>query len=274
MIPAFTPVLFMPKGVAGFQGVGDVVSGARDYWGLRAYSAAVAATTPIVINLRRDSDNATQDFNLLANGDLDVASIATFKGAANLFVTRLNGQINSGHLTQATAANQPGFLLSGLGSKPVITFNPASNQFLTGAIGTTLVEPYTYNFVAKQTNVGAQNCILSDTVAFAFGYELASAANNIFILGGTTLSATCSSGAWHAVSGVWNTTSSAVAVDAAQTTGTSGTSLNITGLQVGNFASGTQSFNGNLTEIGLWPIAFNATQLTNMSANQHAYWGF
>jgi hypothetical protein len=271
MIPAFTPASFMPKAVAGFQGVGDVVSGAREYWGLRAYSAAVAAGTPIVIGLRRDSDNTVQAFSCLANGDLDVASIATFKGGANLFVTQLYGQVFGLHIFQSTPANQPGFTLAGLGSKPVMTFNHATNQSLTGSISSTS-EPFTINVVANETTQGAQSSLVSDNIAMALGYEN-SGANTVFIVGGSVFSAACSSSTWHAVTGVWNTTSSVIAVDATQTSGTSGTALTIAGISVGGFG-GTQGFTGSVTELGIWVVAFNATQLTNMSANQHAYWGF
>lgn len=63
-----------------YTGPGDIVS--FTYWGgMRAYSAAVAATgTQKSINVRRASDNATQDILILTSGALDTASALTFAG--------------------------------------------------------------------------------------------------------------------------------------------------------------------------------------------------
>lgn len=66
---------------SAYTGPGDIVSGATAWYGLRAYSAAVAATgTQKAVNVRRASDNATQDILILTNGNLDVASYNTFVG--------------------------------------------------------------------------------------------------------------------------------------------------------------------------------------------------
>lgn len=61
-----------------YQGPGDVVSGATAWYGLRAYNAAYATGTNKAINVRRASDNTTQDINILTTGALDIASANTF----------------------------------------------------------------------------------------------------------------------------------------------------------------------------------------------------
>lgn len=64
-----------------YVGPGDIVPGAIVWSGSRAYSAAVAATgTQKAYNVRRASDNATQDILILTSGALDIASALTFAG--------------------------------------------------------------------------------------------------------------------------------------------------------------------------------------------------
>src|SRR5215475_13389161 len=150
----------MPIGgsVAGFRvgvppvvynGPGDVVSGANNWWGLRAYNAAAIGNN--AIRLRRDSDNAEQNIATVSGGGLDSSAITTFKGAANLFVVKLYDQTASANdLTQSTAANQPQFLLSVLGSLPGIFFVRASSLYLVGSVHS-LSQPYTTSTVTQRT---------------------------------------------------------------------------------------------------------------------------
>lgn len=66
---------------SSYVGPGDVIASAIVWYGVRGYSAAYAATgTGKSINVRRASDNATQDIVILTTGDLDVASYDTFVG--------------------------------------------------------------------------------------------------------------------------------------------------------------------------------------------------
>lgn len=54
----------------GYQGVGNVNSGASGYWGVRAYSSSQLSGTTKAFNLRRASDNATCDFDINTLGNL------------------------------------------------------------------------------------------------------------------------------------------------------------------------------------------------------------
>jgi hypothetical protein len=65
------------------------------------------------IRVRRSSDNAEQDFGFLGN-DLDTASLLTFCGVGNGFITTWYDQsTNANNSTQATAANQAQIVSSG-----------------------------------------------------------------------------------------------------------------------------------------------------------------
>lgn len=91
-------------GGGSFTGPGDIVSGAGPWFGLRGYSAAVAATgTQKAINVRRQSDNATSDILILTNGNLDVATATSFAGTD----ATCTGTIASTTLTCASASSTP-----------------------------------------------------------------------------------------------------------------------------------------------------------------------
>jgi hypothetical protein len=254
------------------QGPGDVVPGAYAWWGLRAYSLAAAGSR--AINLRRDSDNATQDFNTLSSGALDVASITTFKGAANLFVTVLYDQTGTGlHLSNPTAATQPAFILAGLGSLPIITFTAASSQrVFIGSASFTETQPGTAIVVANHTaGRGVQ-----DGIADLGGNQMLfypSAGNQAGVFAGSNLTRAATDGSWHAVQDIINGASSSINVDAGQTTGNAGTQA-----QTGSVTLGADSFSnffdGSLVEAGYWQLGFTGPQLTGMNTNIHNYWGF
>jgi hypothetical protein len=71
------------------------------------------AYTGSAIRVRRSSDNAEQDFGFSGN-DLDTASLLTFCGAANGFITTWYDQsTNANNATQATAASQAQIVSAG-----------------------------------------------------------------------------------------------------------------------------------------------------------------
>lgn len=64
-----------------YTGPGDIFASAAAWYGVRAYSAAVAATgTQKAFNISRASDSALQDIVILTSGVVDVASYNTFVG--------------------------------------------------------------------------------------------------------------------------------------------------------------------------------------------------
>jgi hypothetical protein len=71
------------------------------------------AYTGSAIRVRRSSDNAEQDINFVG-GDLDTASLLTFCGAGNGFITTWYDQsTNANNATQATAASQAQIVSAG-----------------------------------------------------------------------------------------------------------------------------------------------------------------
>jgi hypothetical protein len=270
MIPAFSPALFMPKTGVSYIGPGNVVSGAVAWWGLRAYSGAMAGTK--AINLRRDSDQGTSDFNTLANGNLDIASITTFKGAANLFVTKVYDQSgNAIDMVQATAANQPIFTLNGLGTHPVMTFVSTSSLSLNSA-AIIAAQPFGMSVVVRHTGSNYPQTMIGTTapnIQIQF-----SALNTVLAYTGVTLPATAADNTYHALGATLNSTSSDMNVDGTPTTGDAGTNALGAGSAITLGALvGAAFIDGQILEAGIWAANIDSS-FVSLSTNQHTYWGF
>ena len=81
-----------------YVGPGDIVSGATAWYGLRAYSAAVAATgTQKAINISRASDNTTKDILIRKSGNLDTPTAATFCASDHLLCDEWYDQTGNGN---------------------------------------------------------------------------------------------------------------------------------------------------------------------------------
>ena len=93
-------------------------------YGMRKLSSAYSG---FALQVRRSSDNTTQNIGFTAGGDLDTASLKTFVGGGNGYVTIWYDQSGNGkNLTQATNAQQPALVASGAinreQNKPFIRF--------------------------------------------------------------------------------------------------------------------------------------------------------
>lgn len=77
----FAPMLVqaVPSG-GGYLGPGNVVSGASAWYGVRAYNQTYATALGNALQLRRASDNTTQNVAVLSTGLLNTASANTFAG--------------------------------------------------------------------------------------------------------------------------------------------------------------------------------------------------
>lgn len=109
----------------GFTGLLDDYPNAAAAYSVRRLSSTYTGS---LIEVRRSTDNATQDIGYDSNGNLDTAALLSFVGAENGFVRTWYDQSgNSNDATQSTAANQPQIITSGtlntLGTKPAINFN-------------------------------------------------------------------------------------------------------------------------------------------------------
>lgn len=257
--------------VVPYVGPGDVVAGATTWWGLRAYTSASIGMN--VVRLREDGGNTESDFSTITGGGLNLIAITAFKGGANLFVVKLYDQTGNGNdLSQTTAAFQPAFLLSGLGTLPIISGN--GSYKMSTSTTPTINQALTVSAVAM-SSVGIRNSIsgTADDTGFQVGFDL-TGANTPFIFAGSTATGAGNDNLWHALQYVTDGASSDVNIDGTVNTGNAGPAGASGNIWFMVEASGGNFLRGAITEAGYWSFAFSATNSTDMSDNQHTYWGF
>ncbi len=275
------------NGPAVYAGSGDIVSGAAGWWGLRAYSNATIGSN--AVRLRRDSDNAESDFVTITNGLLDTASITTFAGAANLFVTKLYDQSGNGNdASQGTASQQPSFTLSGLGALPIMTFASASNQFLSIAVGffVGFLVPATIFTVFNPSSVASGTHALFGAGSGTGQIEYRSnggSAMQILSQGaaGIVVGATpVSNGTWYTgaanCDGSANTNITTIYLNGSND-GSVSTGLNYDNTPtfgLGAAVSVADYWNGSATEWGAWNAILSGPQNNSLNSNAHTFWGF
>jgi alpha-L-arabinofuranosidase B-like protein len=268
-----------------YIGPGNINSGANVWYGLRGYNAAYAVTgTGKAVNVRRDSDNATQDIVILPNGHIDMATLITFAGVANLFVTKWYDQSGNGaDLTQITAANQPSFLLDVGDGLPGVSFNQtASNQGFNPATITSTSLTY-LSGVVKRTTVGNFPSFISqyDAVLNTSGNNLgwnSTVANSARIDSSAQIVATMSDNAFHSIQGLIASASSVLNIDGTETTGNAGAGVTYTKVIIGSYmtnggASLPQAMVGVIREAGGWAATPNSTIRAAIHTNASVFWG-
>lgn len=126
-----------------------------------AYSLRKLRTdyTGACIRVRRSSDNTEQDIGFVGN-DLDTASLLSFVGAGNGFVTTWYDQQGSNNLTQAISSGQPQIVASGSiilrSSLAAVSFNGVTNQlfFNSQVLNTTNISMFSVSNNDINNNVG------------------------------------------------------------------------------------------------------------------------
>jgi len=163
----------------------DTYPNAAVAYSLRKLRTAYSGSS---IRVRRSSDNAEQNIGFVGN-DLDTASLLTFCGAGNGFITTWYDQsTNANNSTQATAANQAQIVTSG-----ALVTDPITNKISTlwsgdaYLLGTSLPTPQlNYQLAVFNRTADAQRIISlgsNNSVPF-LGHWLTN--NNLTTLYGNT----------------------------------------------------------------------------------------
>lgn len=264
---------------AGYQGPGDIVSGATSFYSCgRAYNAAYAnGTNPLCDVVLTSGGAAACTIRVKTNGFADLtgsycAGSTTLATACTggCSVTKIYDQVNTNHVVQATLANMPALTLSALNGLPCAT--NAINKGLLTAATLTLAQPLTFTSVSERTSsFTSQQQLYANGAGGASNFAYNSSVNSVRLTGGSIITATASDSAFHALQAILNNTSSQITVDTTQGTlsagGTTGINTNFGLMNVSGLASGLA---GVLCEAGLWPSALNSTQQTNLNSNMHS----
>ena len=172
-------------GTPAFTGLLDTYSGASVAYSLRRLSSTYTGN---LIRVRRSSDNAEQNIGYDSNNVLDTASLLTFVGAGNGFVTTWYDQSgNANNATNSTAITQPQIVSSGamilINGKPSVQFDGSNDLLNLGSVITADASSFN-SFVAKRAASGDNFWALSEKDAT--GYLLGSVSNTYYYQPKTT----------------------------------------------------------------------------------------
>ncbi len=266
---------------SAYTGPGDVVAGAVSWYGVRAYTAAIAAAaTQPLVNVSRASDSHTCDILVATDGFLGITASCSTGGengttaaawcnATTCSISTLYDQAGVKNMTNATLATQPTLLFSCVNGRVCMAFT--ATQTIGNAAPTTTAQPITFSLAWDRTG----NFTLSGSL---FGGGGASpqiltppASTNTWILNaGSNVSAVAQDTLWHSGNAVINGASSNWYVDGADHLGNAGADTMNSARN--SFIGNSVNYIGRVVEAGYWGIAFDATQLVNMCHNQRFYW--
>lgn len=250
-----------------YAGPGDIVAFTA-WWGLRAYSSAVAASgTARAIRLTRASDGAARDIGILASGALDVATATTFLAGTTGTVTTLYDQTGNGWDLLTTAGGA--FNFNALGSLPSISgvvvaprtasnFAPASGTLTLSAVAKRAATEAAGVFILEIASTSLSLLFRPSTWQLRFGVPF--------------LGVAAANGAWHAANGVIRGPLSTLMIDGKDSKIGTVTGLRTPGVILA-FAKGTQATSymeaGFIDNVGL-----PGSLLAQLNGNQRGYYGF
>ena len=289
-----------PSAPASYTGPGDIVASSPFWFGLRAYSHALAnsgvTTTPVADVLGASTatsctiylkGDGTGDIDLTtagagAIGHQCLLGATTFCSVTNTScaVSKLYDQSSSGCSMPIDVGDGftagPTLVLSFVGSHPALLIDTSGTMNLRAScsIGT-FASPYTWANAVYPINTNSTGSVM--IVNGGFGHALKNNVGNpnfAWYAGGAgEFDLNTTNGAWHSAAVVFNGASSQYDIDGTQgnMSNNIGTSA-LTGLQP---IMGSQSGNGGFywLEGGVFPGAANTTVQAQFVTNIKSYWG-
>ncbi|MFN8206637.1 MAG: hypothetical protein U0T82_04425 [Bacteroidales bacterium] len=256
-------------------------------YSLRKLSSAYAG---YAVQVRRSSDNATQDIGFDGSNNLDQAALLAFVGSGSGYVTIFYDQSGYGRdATQGTQANQPRIVNAGIvetqNGRPALYLNGTSYYLRQTTLS--VANPYTANVVVSKTSstAGYQRLINFSAIGDQYGFMGTSVSNYATFVG--------SGAAWNDVTANTPNTpvgASSVVMTMTVNAGAGGLIpyLNGTAFSAKNGTAGTSTgfligapYNGNnlgqlwtgyLSEFIIFPSSLSITDRPTMENNQTCYY--
>ncbi|WP_233867049.1 arabinofuranosidase catalytic domain-containing protein [Paraburkholderia adhaesiva] len=243
------------------------------------------------LNVRRDSDSATQDIGFTAAGDLDMASLLAFTGTANGFVTTLYDQSanasTASNLARTTASQQPQIVANGVlntaatgSARPAMLMAGSANSLqnlLASAAKLTLNQPFSR---ASVTGIPAGATSSSYTIMTGSANDSVIALNavnlhyqmvdyNVGFTSGNAVTA----GAINSVTEHYNTALSSLVVNGTVTNGSTGSGGDGAELCLAGVLTEIAGASATFSEIIQFGALLSASDQTTLYASQKGYWG-
>lgn len=251
-----------------------------------AYSVRKLRTlyTGSAIQVRRSSDNTTQDIGFTALGNLDTSSLTSFCSGTNGFVTTWYDQSgNANNATQTTAANQPQIVSSGsvllLNSKPRLLFDGSNDKFefteISGVNGMSLVSIHKFNSISSLPQpYSGSDTILAYTGGFIKDMSIGGreSKSQIYYEDGSSkfiAGTSISTGNQYLQFGYVSTSGAGISTNGSLTTGSSGLNTSIVRAIAQDGGSGY--FDGDIQEAIIYPTT-QASNRTGIESNINTYY--
>ena len=258
--------------------LGDAISGATEYWGVRCYNYAYAGNVMDLVDTATGNTTGTRlkctngVVSALVSGSACTfvtgnacSSVAT-TCAISCSVNQLYGQIAGYNLTpQGAISTAPTYTTSGcLGTRACIACSSASNQNLvTFATEPTVAQPFTFV-------IGFEYTSTSNGGMFGGG------ANVTFVEpqnthtqwgAGTNINTTSSINTVYSAQFIFNGSSSAADFNGTKTTGLAAGAGSFGGIGIAVCTDNFSTGNGNFGEAAMYPSAFSSGTQDTANSN-------
>lgn len=276
---------------ASYTGPGDVVSGAKAFWGLRAYNAAYATGSNKAVQVTRTSDSETCDVLINSSGNLgnttgcsgadSGVTIATFCNATTCNVKKFYDQSGNGFDIADVGSTFGTILLSCNGSLPCVQFTTTTPPQYTNA---SLTQPLNVTVLASMTETSGSGGTHSVNVYVSpasggFNWRFDTSTTKMEMLEDRVASL-CTSTTNYTADAMHNYAASYNSSTGACVFYFDGTANSISGSahtfsgSFGMFGNNDSDYaHGKVNEIMLYYSVLTGTQVTNICNNQFNYWG-
>lgn len=270
-----------------YTGLGDIVSGADGYWGLRGYNGAFSGA---VANICDSATGLVCADATWASGTLTFPLIGgvACNNVTNICQVKIlydqsgkNACAGPCDITVATAGRRPSLIIAAVANGcpsdavPCMSFVRASQQCLSKSGAYTQVQPIGVILTANRTGTTSSAQPTVTIGGLSFGWS--NAANTARITAGTAANVgSVNDATWHAMQGVWSDVVGTFSADGVTTAGANGTNEPLASniiLGAATTSCASNAFDGKAVEFGIWPSDITAS-IAAFNTNQHAYWGF